>query len=58
MGSEKVLKKLEEQKFSDIKYENEVIEIFLANGEPEHWAHFEREAVMVLDKSFRPLRQR
>jgi hypothetical protein len=36
MGSEKVLKKLEEQKFSDIKYENEVIEIVLANGESEH----------------------
>jgi hypothetical protein len=56
MGSEKVLKKLEEQKYSDIKYENEVIEIVLANGEPEHWAHFEGEVVMVLDKSFRPLR--
>jgi hypothetical protein len=56
MGSEKVLKKLEEQKYSDIKYENEVIEIVLANGEPEHWAHFEGEVVMVLDKSFRPLK--
>jgi hypothetical protein len=56
MGSEKVLKKLEEQKFSDIKYENELIEIVLANGEPEHWAHFEGEIVMVLDRLHRPLK--
>jgi hypothetical protein len=56
MGSEKVLKKLEEQKLSDIKYENEVIEIVLANGEPEHWAHFEGEVVMVLDRLHRPLK--
>jgi hypothetical protein len=56
MDSEKVLKKLEEKKFSDIKYEDEVIEIILAKGEPEHWAHFEGEVVMVLDKSFRPLK--
>jgi len=56
MGSEKILKKLEEQKYSDIKYENELIEIVLANGESEHWAHFEGEIVMVLDKSFRPLK--
>jgi hypothetical protein len=56
MGSEKVLKKLGDQKFSDIKYENEVIEIVLANGEPEHWAHFEGEIVMVLDRLHRPLK--
>jgi hypothetical protein len=56
MGSEKILKKLEEQKFSDIKYENELIEIVLANGESEHWAHFEGEVVMVLDRLYRPLK--
>jgi methyl coenzyme M reductase gamma subunit len=55
MDSEKVLNKLEVQKFSDTKYEDEVIEIILAKGEPEHWAHFEGEVVMVLDKSFIPL---
>ncbi|MFP3400309.1 hypothetical protein [Acidianus sp.] len=58
MDSEKVLKNLKSEKISDIEFvtDNEFIEIYLANGEAEHWAHFEGEIIMTLNDSYTPLR--
>ncbi|BDC18900.1 hypothetical protein [Acidianus sp. HS-5] len=58
MDSEKVLKNLKNEKISDIEFliDDGFIEIYLAKGDAEHWAHLEGEIIMALDESYKPLR--
>jgi hypothetical protein len=41
---------------SRVKGENGIINVRLNEGNFEHWAHFEGEIIMTLDKLYKPLR--
>ncbi|BCU67808.1 hypothetical protein HS7_12450 [Sulfolobales archaeon HS-7] len=45
-----------QKKCKSIKYDNGFIEVFLAKGDAEHWAHIEGEIVFSFDKLYRPLK--
>jgi len=45
-----------QKKCKSIKYDNGFVEVLLAKGDVEHWAHIEGEVVFSFDKLYRPLK--
>ncbi|TRM97363.1 hypothetical protein DMP16_02795, partial [Sulfolobus sp. B1] len=56
MDSEKVINEIERAN-NEIKFlKDYIMEITLAEGVVEHWAHIEGEVIIKLDKLYRPLK--